>query len=160
MVGLAGFEPATTRTPSVSNGVSHIESRWDIVGFLEYISLWMKVRYSFVSATNPAENVRYVSDGKRLVDESSASFIIVIYQHHCYLPAANRDLPRSGMVDSGAQVEHKFNGRETVRTTSGWPSGRVSESADTCLRSERRPGQDPDACKPYPSTEVVGYFGR
>jgi site-specific recombinase XerD len=64
LVGVAGFEPATTRTPSVATGLSHIEPRWEIVEFLEYMSLWMKARYSFVSTTNPAENVRYVSDGK------------------------------------------------------------------------------------------------
>ena len=64
LVGVAGFEPATTRTPSVVNGVSDIELRWEIVEFLGYMLLWMTVPYSFVGTTNPAENVRYVSDGK------------------------------------------------------------------------------------------------
>jgi hypothetical protein len=62
----------------VINRVSHIESRWDIVEFLEYTLLWMRAHYSFVICINPVENVRYVSDGKRLVEVSSLSFIIVI----------------------------------------------------------------------------------
>ena len=54
LVGVAGFEPATTRTASVANGLSHIQLRWEIVEFLEYMSLSMTARYSFVSTTNPA----------------------------------------------------------------------------------------------------------
>ena len=59
------------------NGVSHIESPWDIVEFLEYTLLWMRARDSFAICITAVENVIYVSDGKRLVEVSSLSFIIV-----------------------------------------------------------------------------------
>jgi hypothetical protein len=119
------------------------------VELLEYMSLWTTARYSFVSTTNPAENVRYVSDGKcrfmtktlRVAQQTAASTLPTrngrwLQFYRLFVTEKPTDLPRGTSDSVGVQKRVRFRSvRPVVQEAFEQPHGEGAKITYGWLRS-------------------------